>query len=128
MPSTTPEDINAWYQGWLNDILPLAYVALDDGNLVGSFSLQWTDGVRPDLSPWLGDLVIAPAYRCQGIGKQLVNFAVQKTKAFGFFKLYLFTFDKRLKAYYSNLGWKMISEDTYDNKPVIVMSKPTGLI
>lgn len=71
--------------------------------------------------------MIAPAYRCQGIGKQLVNFSVQKTKAFGFSTLYLFTFDKRLKAYYSTLGWKMISEDTYDNKPVNVMSKSTGL-
>src|SRR5665213_2198277 len=84
--------------------LPLAYIALCDQIPVGTCSLQLDGGIRPDLKPWLGDLVVDPKYQKQGIGKMLVDAAIEKAKELGFEKLYLFTFDPAVPEYYQHLG------------------------
>ena len=49
------------------DVLPITFIALDAGKPVGMCSLRENDGIRPDLTPWLGSLVVAPQYQKQGI-------------------------------------------------------------
>lgn len=47
-------------------------------------SLRVNDGIRPDLTPWLGSLVVDPKYQKQGIGKMLVDEMKEKAKKLGF--------------------------------------------
>ncbi len=121
LPEIGIQEIESGYHDELNDDLPLAYVALYDNLPVGTCSLQLNDGIRPDLAPWLGDLVVDSAYQKQGIGKMLIDTAKNKARELGFSKLYLFAFDPTLPKYYSNLGWKTIGMDEFKGHPVTVM-------
>jgi len=59
----------SWFLDWLNDDIPLAFVTLEENTLVGMCSLQFNDGIRSDLMPWLGDLCVARTHQGRGIGK-----------------------------------------------------------
>ncbi len=121
LPEITIQEIESGYYEELNDHLPLAYVALDNDLPVGTCSLQLNDGIRPDLSPWLGDLLVDTAYQKQGIGRILIETAKNKARDLGFEKLYLFAFDPNLPAYYARLGWNLLSMDNFKGHPVAVM-------
>lgn len=115
-------EIESWLQEWFNDdVLPFALIALDGDRPVGMCSLQVNDGIRSDLSPWLGDLCVDLMYQNRGIGKQLVRAAQEKISSMGFEKLYLFIFEESLLVYYQKLGWKRIGQDVYEGNTVIVM-------
>jgi predicted N-acetyltransferase YhbS len=112
----------ARFSDHLNDqYLPITFIALDDDIPVGMCSLRDNDGIRPELYPWLGSLVVAPTYQKQGIGKMLINVTVKKSKQLGFEKLYLFAFDPAIPEYYERLGWKKIGIDEFKSHPVTVM-------
>lgn len=121
MPEIGIEEIEFGYHEEMNDNMPLSYIALYEEIPVGSCTLQLNDGIRPDLGPWLGDLVVDPKYQKQGIGKILVNVAVEKAKELGFEKLYLFAFDPTIPEYYERLGWRKIGIDEFKSHPVTVM-------
>ena len=120
-PEIRTQEIESWYHEWFNHDMPLAYIALYDDMPVGACSLQLNDGIRPDLAPWLGDLVVDPSYQKQGIGKMLIDASKNKAAELGFRKLYLFTFDQTTSGYYTRLGWKKIGMDKYKLHPVTVM-------
>ena len=120
-PEIRIQEIESWYHEWLNHDMPLAYIALYDDMPVGACSLQLNDGIRPDLAPWLGDLVVDPSYQKQGIGRMLIDAAKNKAAQLGFHKLYLFAFDPTLPDYYTRLGWKKIGMDEYKLNSVTVM-------
>jgi GNAT superfamily N-acetyltransferase len=121
-PGVSRNEMQTWFNEWKNEGIPLALVAMkDDTTPVGMCSLQMNDGIRPDLSPWLGDLCIDPTYQKKGIGKFLIDAAKDKTKELGFKELYLFTPDYSLPNYYVNLGWNIIGEDEYHNNSVTIM-------
>src|SRR5580692_11257037 len=86
LPEIGIQEIESGYHEELNDDMPLAYVALYDDLPVGTCSLQLNDGIRPDLAPWLGDLVVDLAYQKQGIGKKLIDAAKNKARELGFSK------------------------------------------
>ncbi len=121
MPEIGIEEIESLYYEELQHDLPLTYIALYDKIPVGSCTLELNGGIRPDLGPWLGDLVVDPKYQKQGIGKMLVDVAFQNAKALGFEKLYLFAFDPAVPNYYERLGWKKIGMDEFKSNPVTVM-------
>jgi predicted N-acetyltransferase YhbS len=103
------------------DVLPITFVALDGGKPVGMCSLRDNDGIRPDLAPWLGSLVVAPEYQSQGIGTMLIDKTKQKARDLGFELLYLFAFDRTIPNYYERLGWKKIGMDKFKGYPVTTM-------
>ena len=122
IPDVSIERVEQKFLQHLNDqILPLTFVALHNNTPVGMCSLRENDGIRPDLTPWLGSLVVDPKYQKQGIGKMLVDVAVMKAKKLGFEKLYLFAFDPTIPEYYEPLGWKKIGMDEFKSHPVTVM-------
>lgn len=121
MPEIKIEEIEYWSYQELNEYMPLSLIALHGEIPVGFCSLQLNDGIRPDLKPWLGDLVVDPKYQKQGIGKMLVEAAILKTKELGFDKLYLFAFDPTIPEYYVRLGWRKIGMDEFNSHPVTVM-------
>ena len=121
MPEIGIEEIESLYYEELNEDLPLAYIALYDQIPVGTCSLHLNGGIRPDLKPWLGDLVVDPKYQKRGIGKMLLDAALKKAKELGFEKLYLFTFDPSLPDYYARHGWHEIDMDEFKGYEVTVM-------
>lgn len=60
-----------------SDNMPMAYVAICNGETIGMACLRETDGIRPGIAPWLGSLVVNPRYRRHKIGEALIN-AVKK--------------------------------------------------
>ena len=67
------------------------------------------------------DLVVDRNYQKQGIGKLLLNKAIEKAKQLNFKKLYLFTFDPSIPLYYEKLGWQKIGTDKFNSHPVTLM-------
>lgn len=121
MPEVSFEEAESLYYEELQQGMPLTYVALCNHIPVGSCTLELNGGIRPDLSPWIGDLVVDPVYQKRGIGKALLEASIQKAKQLGFEKLYLFTFDPAVPTYYERLGWKKIGMDEFKAHPVTVM-------
>lgn len=101
--------------------LPLTCVALHLQKPIAMASLRVTDGIKPDLMPWLGSLVVDPSYRRQGIGEKLIEQVKLHAKTLGFHKLYLFAFEPAVANWYHKLGWQKIEEDTFYHHPVTVM-------
>ncbi len=101
--------------------LPVTFVALNNGQPVGMASLRENDGIQPDLVPWLGSLVVDPAYRNQKIGESLIEVVKQRALIMGYSKLYLLAFDETIPMWYESLGWKSIGIDQLFNHPVTVM-------
>ncbi len=121
MPSIGIEEIGSMYYAELSENMPLTFIALCGEILVGSGTLQLNDGIRPDLEPWIGDLVVDPKYQKQGIGKLLIEAMKTKAQELGFNKLYLFTFEPAISNYYNRLGWQVIGTDEFKGHQVTVM-------
>ena len=98
-----------------------SFVALCDEITVGFCTFKFNEDLRPNLGPWLADIVVDPKYQKQGIGKMLVDTTLLKAKELGFEKLYLFAFDPTIPQYYERLGWKKIGMDEFKSRPVTVM-------
>ncbi|GHA69582.1 GNAT family N-acetyltransferase [Pontibacter akesuensis] len=89
---------------------PATFVALDDNTPAGSVMLIEDDGITelPDLRPWLAALYVAPEYRLQGVGKQLVQVLEQHAQQIGFCHLYLVATDR--VSFYFDLGWRIYTK------------------
>ena len=121
-PDTSLEKVIKRFEEHLNDQqLPLTLVAFLDYKPIGMCSLRVNDGIREDLSPWLGSLVVHPEYQRQGIAVKLIDAIKQKAKLLNFKELFLFTFDPTLPEYYAKLGWIDIGIDNFQNKKVTLM-------
>ncbi len=121
MPEIGIEEIESLYHEELKGDMPLTYIALYDEIPVGSCTLELNGGIRPDLGPWIGDLVIDTKYQKQGIGKMLLEATIMKAKELDFKKLYLFAFDSKIPNYYEKLRWRKIGIDEFKSRSVTVM-------
>ncbi len=72
--------------------IPLSLIALVDGQLVGTVNLiENDDSKRTHLRPWLAAMVVAKAFRGQGIGTQLVRALLAEARRLGFATVYFGT-------------------------------------
>lgn len=95
-------------------------VAVYSGQVVGTAAIEPCDmATRPKLTPWLASVYVAHAYRGRGIGRQLVQRTMQKARALGFEKLYLFT--PHHAKFYKALGWLALEQTRYHDELVTVM-------
>lgn len=78
------------------DNLPITFVALENNQPVGTCSLRINDGIRPDLTPWLGSLYVDPNFRNRGLGEKLIDTVIRKAGSMKYPKLYLLTFNTTL--------------------------------
>lgn len=121
-PEISLNDIRHRFQQHTNDnCLPLTIAAFHAAQPVGMCSLRDNDGIHTDLKPWLGSLVVHPAYQNRGIGKMLIDSIKQKAQDLGFTTLYLFAHDKLTADYYIRAGWKIIEKTEFEHNEVIVM-------
>lgn len=122
IPDRAIETTENNFRTHMNDqTLPLTLIALDGDKPIAAVSLRDNDGIRPDLRPWLGSLIVDKAYQRRGIGEQLVQALTDEAAKKGFRKLYLFALDAGLVPYYERLGFRTIAMDQYEEHPVTVM-------
>lgn len=94
------------FAGARADGLPLTVVALDaQGEAVGMVSLWASDcALRPDITPWMASLYVAPAARGHGLGSLLFSHAQAQARRLGMATLHLMT--QHSEAHYQRLGWE----------------------
>ncbi len=119
-PDLTVSQRAEWMQSYLSDdLVPSTFIALRE-QLLGSAAIIEHDlETRPDLSPWLASVFVAPEHRGQGIGTKLVIHVMEKVREAGILVLYLFTPDK--EGFYQKLGWQTLSKETFRDHPITVM-------
>ncbi|MCK5394626.1 MAG: GNAT family N-acetyltransferase [Gammaproteobacteria bacterium] len=107
-------------RSYLNDdFIPSTFIA-NDRELLGSAAIVKNDmETKPQLSPWLASVYVAPPNRNRGIGTKLVLHSMEMARSNNINKLYLLTPDKKL--FYQKLGWHIISEEMYHGYTVTVM-------
>lgn len=105
--------------------IPTTLIALAGKRLLGSISLVVDDmRTRPDLSPWLASLYVAPQHRRRGIGSLLMARVVAEARRLGVDSLYLFTPD--LESFYGARGWSRLETTDYRGEGVVVMARKIG--
>jgi N-acetylglutamate synthase-like GNAT family acetyltransferase len=108
-------------QPFLNDdLIPGTFIAEEDNELLGSAALVEHDmETKPELSPWLASVYVAPSHRRKGVGTQLVLHVMMQARLAGIDTLYLFTPDK--VTFYHKLGWRLVCSEQYHNHRVSIM-------
>jgi predicted N-acetyltransferase YhbS len=101
--------------------LPITLVAIKNNEPIGMASLRINDGIRPDIAPWLGSVVVDRKHRNEKVGERLIAAIKQAAKTRGYNELYLLAFDKTIPAWYAKLGWKAIGYDELFGHQVAVM-------
>ncbi|MDP3508922.1 MAG: GNAT family N-acetyltransferase [Candidatus Melainabacteria bacterium] len=104
------------------DQIPLTVLALDERDkAIGMASLRANDGIRDDLTPWLGSVYVAPAYRSKGLGQALVEHIQSIASNLRYEKIYLLTYEESLPNWYQTFGWQEIGKDSSHGNAVTVM-------
>ena len=101
--------------------LPRVLIASDDERFLGSVNLlpgEMTS--RPQLSPWLGQLLVVPASRSCGVGAALLQAAAAYVATLGHDRLFLFT-SGTLPSYYRRIGWRDVEDVFYLGKMRTIM-------
>ncbi|MFN2507858.1 MAG: GNAT family N-acetyltransferase [Chthoniobacterales bacterium] len=103
-----------------SDRLPLALVAFDGGELVGTVSLKEQDlEIRPEITPWLGGLYVIPQARGRGVASLLMQRAVQEARRLKLPTLFLWT--PSAETLYRRLGWREVERTEYCGKRIVIM-------
>lgn len=85
--------------------IPCVFVAEHDGHFAGTASLDPDDlPGREDLTPWLANVVVLPAWRGRGIASALVRRVEHAACATGARTLWLYT--SAARGLYLRLGWR----------------------
>jgi len=105
--------------------IPTTYVAIAGEQLLGSACLVKHDmDTRPELSPWLAGVFVAPSQRRRGIGAALIQKAVEEAGLLGIERLYLYTLTS--DTFYLKLGWSVLERTFYkrlwEEQEVTIMS------
>lgn len=126
-PDYSLQDFEKSIKAKLNmDKLPIFFIAFEAKELIGCFALREYENIgdfvpplKKKYSPWLASLIVLSKFRGRGFGRLLVNISKEKTKEFGYKKLYFFT-DK--EEFYEKLGFKILEKTNLNNNPVSIMS------
>ncbi len=103
-----------------NQLLPIRFVALEDGKPVGTASIVKHDmKTHTELEPWMADVYVIEEKRKQGIGTKLIKKILKEARKQNFGTLYLFTPDK--KSFYEELDWSPFFNEQYRGENVDIM-------
>jgi len=103
--------------------VPTVFVAVDGDLLLGSATLAEHDmETRPNLTPWMVDVFVAPEFRRRGIASVLVRRVVREAAELAVAELYLFTTGEMREKLYADLGWKVVERPLYLGVERVVMS------
>ncbi|MEJ2344189.1 MAG: GNAT family N-acetyltransferase [Gammaproteobacteria bacterium] len=86
------------------------YVAIAEGHIVGTFAFIVIDSIAHAGAPHaiVEDVVVDPNYRGHGIGKQMMQFAMDRCREAGCYKMALSSHLQREQAhaFYESLGFR----------------------
>jgi len=105
--------------------IPLMLVGILDGEPVGTASVVARDlAIRPELTPWLAAVYVAPEHREGGVGTSLVSHATEYAFSQGVGRLYLYTFDR--ESFYTRQGWAVLEKTSCFGRHITVMARDAG--
>ena len=107
------------------DRLPLSFVAVEQGDWIGTVSMDLSDFPGPaHLSPWLACLYVKEAHRRRGLGRALVLHAIDFARTKKIPRLYLWNHAR--ESLYLQMGW--IKTGTFMNlgHSMTLMEFPLG--
>jgi GNAT superfamily N-acetyltransferase len=101
--------------------LPRVLLATTPSALLGSVNLMVQEmAIRPQFTPWMGQLFVTDSYRAKGTGTMLLNAAISYVESLGYNQLFLYT-SGTLPNYYRKRGWTEIEDVTYFGKVRTIM-------
>jgi GNAT superfamily N-acetyltransferase len=104
------EPANALFEKMLSYPNYHVFVAKTDNEVVGTFALLIMDNLAHMGTPSgvVEDVVVSEASQGQGIGKEMMFFAIERCREFGCYKMVLSSNLKRIEAhqFYENLGFE----------------------
>ncbi len=102
--------------------LEQCFIVLEDGEPTATASLVTRDcETRPDLSPWLASVFVAPAYRGRGYARVLVTTVESAARTAGVPALWLIT--ETAEQLYASLGWKAEGSIIEQGRPMVLMRR-----
>ena len=105
--------------------MPRTLVLLADGEPVGTASLAAADlEERPDLTPWLAGVFIAPHARRRGYAARLVAAVEDEAARAGFATLWLYT--RTAERIYARIGWRTVERLEHNGHTVALMRRTLG--
>ncbi|MAY57320.1 MAG: GNAT family N-acetyltransferase [Gammaproteobacteria bacterium] len=123
-PNLSPASIAANLENSLNtEELPLVLLAMDQGDLLGVVELKYREmAMYPDKEHWLGGMYIRPDYRGRGVGKKLIEHALELAARLGVRTLHLQT-EQLDGGLYRRLGWRPVEQINNKGIQVLVMER-----
>jgi GNAT superfamily N-acetyltransferase len=102
--------------------MPRTLVLLAGGEPVGTASLTAHDlEERPDLTPWLAGMFVAPHARGRGYAAQLIAAVEQEAAAASVSILWLYT--NTAERIYARAGWQTVETVQHNGKPFALMRR-----
>ncbi|AWB20110.1 N-acetyltransferase [Methylobacterium currus] len=102
--------------------MPRTFVLLVDDEPVGMASLAAHDlELRPDLTPWLAGVFVAPQARRRGHAVRLVAAVEAEAVARGVPALWLYT--RSAEALYARIGWRTVETVPYRERVYALMRR-----
>jgi GNAT superfamily N-acetyltransferase len=119
----TPATIEAHVEGCTARSGPeQCFVLLDRGEPAGTASLIHSDlPERPELTPWLASVYVAPRFRRRGHAGRLVRAVEEAARGAAVPALYLFT--RNAEPLYAGLGWQVVGPALDRTIPVTLMRR-----
>ena len=102
--------------------MPRTFVLLVDDEPVGMASLAAQDlDTRPDLTPWLAGVFVAPQARGRGHAARLVAAVESYAASLGVATLWLYT--RTAEGLYAGIGWRTVETVAYRDKTYALMRR-----
>jgi len=111
------------YESWIGDGQELAYIAVRDGEIVGTIGLVDFDELEEFryLKPWIAAFIVNPSLRGEGVGTEVLTLLEEKARSLGIKVLHLWTEDKT--DFYSKRGYSLIASAKLQSLDIDVMQK-----
>lgn len=107
----------------VTDRVPLTLIALAGDELVGTVSLKREEAsTAAELSPWIGGLLVDPAWRGKRLGAALLREAESMAARLGYAALYL-SCEPAVEHFYVQQGWHVMLRTRSCGDDVALMTK-----
>lgn len=101
--------------------IPAALVAVEGSEALGTIAIIEQDmEIRPNLTPWLGCLFVAPQYRGRGVAGHLLREGFHLAERLGVREIFAWT--ESLSESLKKGGWKLIETTPYQGRSVDILS------